>query len=74
MSSHDQNAFGSVKDTARHWGYVANRVYGAMGREARQVVAEGIATAEEVDQLMVDCFRWPTGPFGMTRGAGSGWS
>lgn len=63
-----------VKDTARHWGYVANRVYGAMGREARQVVAEGIATAEEVDQLMVDCFRWPTGPFGMGRGAGSGWS
>jgi 3-hydroxyacyl-CoA dehydrogenase len=63
-----------VKDTARHWGYVANRVYGAMGREARQVVAEGIATAEEVDQLMVDCFRWPTRPFGMGRGAGSGWS
>ncbi len=63
-----------VKDTARHWGYVANRVYAAMGREARQVVAEGIATAEEVDQLMVDCFRWPTGPFGMGRGAGSGWS
>lgn len=63
-----------VKDTARHWGYVANRVYAAMGREARQVVAEGIATADEVDQLMVDCFRWPTGPFGMGRGAGSGWS
>jgi 3-hydroxybutyryl-CoA dehydrogenase/3-hydroxyacyl-CoA dehydrogenase len=63
-----------VKDTARTWGYVANRVYGAMAREARQVVAEKIATAEEVDQLMVDCFRWPTGPFGMGRGAGSGWS
>jgi 3-hydroxybutyryl-CoA dehydrogenase len=63
-----------VKDTARHWGYVANRVYGAMAREARQVVAEKIATAEEVDQLMVDCFRWPTGPFGMGRGAGSGWN
>jgi 3-hydroxybutyryl-CoA dehydrogenase/3-hydroxyacyl-CoA dehydrogenase len=62
-----------VKDTARTWGYVANRVYGAMAREARQVVAEKIATAEEVDQLMVDCFRWPTGPFGMGRGAGSGW-
>ncbi len=33
-----------------------------------------IADREQVDQLMVDCFRWPTGPFGMTRGAGSGWS
>jgi 3-hydroxyacyl-CoA dehydrogenase len=63
-----------VKDTAMSWGYVANRVYFAMVREAARVVQEGIATHEEVDQLMVDTFRWPTGPFGMTRGAGSGWS
>jgi 3-hydroxybutyryl-CoA dehydrogenase/3-hydroxyacyl-CoA dehydrogenase len=62
-----------VKDTATSWGYVANRVYFAMVREAGRVVQEGIATREEVDQLMVDTFRWPTGPFGMTRGAGSGW-
>ena len=62
-----------VKDTAMAWGYVANRVYFAMVREAQRVVQEGIATREEVDQLMVDTFRWPTGPFGMTRGAGSGW-
>lgn len=62
-----------VKDTATSWGYVANRVYFAMVREAQRVVQEGIATREEVDQLMVDTFRWPTGPFGMTRGAGSGW-
>ena len=55
-------------------GYVANRVYFAMVREAQRVVQEGIATHEEVDQLMVDTFRWPTGPFGMTRGAGSGWT
>ncbi len=63
-----------VKDQPREWGYVANRVYFAMVAEANKVVAEGIASREEVDQLMVDCFRWPTGPFGMTRGAGSGWS
>ena len=63
-----------VKDQPRTWGYVANRVYSAMSREARQVVNEGIATAEEVDQLMVDCFRWPTGPLGMGRGARSGWN
>lgn len=62
-----------VKDTAMAWGYVANRVYGAMIREANRVADEGIATREEIDQLMVDCFRWPTGPFGMTRGATSGW-
>jgi 3-hydroxybutyryl-CoA dehydrogenase len=63
-----------VKDAPTSWGYVANRVYFAMVREASQVVREGVASHEEVDQLMVDCFRWPTGPFGMTRGAGSGWS
>lgn len=63
-----------VRDTPMAWGYVANRVYQAMTREAERVVAEKIATHEEVDQLMVDCFRWPTGPFGMTRGATSGWS
>jgi 3-hydroxybutyryl-CoA dehydrogenase/3-hydroxyacyl-CoA dehydrogenase len=63
-----------VKDAPTSWGYVANRVYFAMVREAQRVVQEGVASREEVDQLMVDCFRWPTGPFGMTRGAGSGWS
>ena len=63
-----------VRDTAMAWGFVANRVYFAMVAEARRVVDEGIATAEEVDQLMVDCFRWPAGPFGMVTGAGSGWS
>ena len=42
--------------------------------EAQQVVQEGIATADEVDQLMMDCYRWPSGPFGMVKGAGSGWS
>lgn len=63
-----------VNDTASAWGFVANRVYFAMIREAQRVVDEGIATREQVDQLMTDCFRWPAGPFGMVRGAGSGWS
>lgn len=63
-----------VNDTASSWGFVANRVYFAMIREAQRVVDEGIATRDEVDQLMTDCFRWPAGPFGMVRGAGSGWS
>jgi 3-hydroxybutyryl-CoA dehydrogenase len=62
-----------VKDHPTAWGYVANRVYGAMLREAQRVIDEGVATSDEVDQLMVDCFRWPSGPFGMVRGATSGW-
>jgi 3-hydroxybutyryl-CoA dehydrogenase len=63
-----------VKDNPMQWGFVANRVYFAMVREAQRVVDEGIATRDDVDQLMIDCFRWPSGPFGMVKGAGSGWS
>jgi 3-hydroxybutyryl-CoA dehydrogenase len=63
-----------VKDNPMAWGFVANRVYFAMVREAQRVVGEGIATRDEVDQLMIDCFRWPSGPFGMVKGAGSGWT
>ena len=62
-----------INDSPSNWGYVANRVYAAMIREAMRVVDEGVATREQVDQLMTDCFRWPAGPFGMTRGASSGW-
>lgn len=62
-----------IKDSAMTWGFVANRVYGAMIREAARCVEEGIATHPEVDQLMVDCFRWPVGPFGMAKGATTGW-
>jgi len=62
-----------VQDSAMHWGYVTNRVYGAMIREANAVVAEGVASQAEVDQLMVDCFRWPSGPYGMVSGAATGW-
>jgi 3-hydroxyacyl-CoA dehydrogenase len=62
-----------VNDTAMAWGFVANRVYFAMVREAQRVVEEGIASRDDVDQLMTDCFRWPAGPFGMVKGAGSGW-
>ena len=39
----------------------------------RRVVDEGVASAEDVDQLMVDCFAWPVGPFAMIRGATTGW-
>lgn len=62
-----------IRDTPMAWGFVTNRVYFAMVAEAQKVVNEGIASAEDVDQLMMDCFRWPTGPFGMVQGAGSGW-
>jgi 3-hydroxybutyryl-CoA dehydrogenase len=62
-----------VKDNPMAWGFVANRVYFAMLREAQRVVDEGIATREQVNQLMVDAYRWPVGPFAMVAGARSGW-
>jgi 3-hydroxyacyl-CoA dehydrogenase len=62
-----------IADTTSAWGFVTNRVYGAMIREAQQCVEQGIATPEQVDALMVDCFRWPVGPFAMVQGATTGW-
>jgi len=61
-----------VRDQPTAWGFVANRIYAAMLREARRVVEEGVAGTAEIDQLLVDCFRWPVGPFGMARGAARG--
>lgn len=63
-----------VNDAETKWGFVANRIYFAAIEEAKRVVDEGVATPEEVDQLMMDCYKWPTGPFTMVRGATEGWS
>jgi len=62
-----------VQDFPTQWGFVANRVYFAMIREAQRVVDAGIASPDDVNQLMVDCFNWPVGPFAMLKGATSGW-
>lgn len=63
-----------VQDAPMSWGYVANRIYAAAHREAQRVVSDGVATPEQVDGLLIDCFRWPTGPYGMSAGARGGWS
>jgi 3-hydroxyacyl-CoA dehydrogenase len=52
-----------INDQPLVWGFVANRIMLQARREARRVVAEGIATPEQVDAIMKDCFRWPVGPF-----------
>jgi 3-hydroxybutyryl-CoA dehydrogenase/3-hydroxyacyl-CoA dehydrogenase len=62
-----------VNDAPMAWGFVANRIYFAAVAEAQRVVADGVADRDQVDQLMVDCFGWPAGPFGMVRGASEGW-
>jgi 3-hydroxyacyl-CoA dehydrogenase len=55
----------TVHDQPHEWGYVANRINAAARREAARIVEEGVATPDQVDQLVKDCFRWPMGPFEM---------
>ena len=54
-----------VRDQPMAWGYVANRIHAAARREAARVVEERLASPQDVDALMRDCFRWPMGPFEM---------
>jgi 3-hydroxybutyryl-CoA dehydrogenase len=62
-----------VNDQPLAWGFVANRIFTAAMREAHAVVADGVATREQVDRLMKDCYRWPAGPFEMFAAVDSGW-
>jgi 3-hydroxyacyl-CoA dehydrogenase len=62
-----------VKDAPGKYGFVANRIYFAMVAEARRVLEEGIASAEDIDEVMKLGYNWPVGPLGMTRGARGGW-
>lgn len=63
-----------VKDAPGKYGFVGNRIYFAMVAEARKVLEEGIASAEDIDAAMMLGYNWPIGPLGMTRGARSGWA
>ena len=62
-----------VKDAPGKYGFIANRVYFAAVAEARKVLEEGIATAEDINKAMVYGFNWPVGPLAMGAGARSGW-
>ncbi len=62
-----------VKDAPGKYGFVANRIYFAAVREAQAVLAEGIATPEDINKAMVMGFNWPVGPLAMVEGATKGW-
>ena len=63
-----------VKDVPGDTGFIGNRVMGAARREARQIVDEGTATAEDVNTAMMLGFNWPAGPLPLGGpGARSGW-
>src|SRR3546814_10540444 len=63
-----------VRDNPDTWGHVGNRVYAAAIREANRIVEEGLTDQAGVDQILMDGWGWPAGPFGMTRGAREGWT
>ncbi|VBA49274.1 putative 3-hydroxybutyryl-CoA dehydrogenase [Mycobacterium attenuatum] len=46
-------------------GFIFNRIWAAIKREALMVVQEGAATPEDVDRIFQDVFRSPAGPFRM---------
>ncbi len=62
-----------VKDTPGTYGFILNRVFAAAAREARQIVADGIATPEDVDKAMMTGRNWPAGFFGARGGIGKRW-
>ncbi len=51
-----------VKDVPGDTGFVGNRIMGAARQEARRIVEEGTATAEDVNTAMMLGFNWPVGP------------
>ncbi len=62
-----------VKDAPGKYGFVANRIYFAMVAEARRVLDEGIASADDINAAMRLGFNWPAGPLEMVAGARKGW-
>jgi 3-hydroxybutyryl-CoA dehydrogenase len=65
-----------VKDTPESYGFILNRVFAAAGREARQLVEEGIATEEDIDKAMITGRNWPSaffGQYGPGGGIGRQW-
>jgi 3-hydroxybutyryl-CoA dehydrogenase len=51
-------------------GYVFNAMYSAVNREAITLVANGVASIEDVDRSWMGVFKMSIGPFGMMDGVG----
>ena len=62
----------TIDDDPGSYGFIANRCYAAMRREAQRIVDEGIATEEQVDTAMEEGYNLPVGPFSLV-GIGEEW-
>lgn len=61
-----------LDDDPGSYGFIANRCYAAMRREAQRLVDDGIATEEQVDAALEEGYNLPVGPFSL-RGIGEEW-
>jgi 3-hydroxybutyryl-CoA dehydrogenase len=66
-------AVSMVRDMPGTYGFILNRVFAAAWREAQQIVADGIATEEDVDKAMITGRNWPAAFFGHRGGIGKQW-
>ena len=62
----------TISDDPGSYGFVANRCYGALRREAERIVDAGIATEAQVDTALEAGYNLPVGPFSL-RGIGEEW-
>ena len=63
-----------LNDTPGDKGFIGNRIMAAVRREAREIINEGVGTAEDINTAMTLGFRWPAGPMPTGGpGARTGW-
>lgn len=62
----------TIDDDPKSYGFIANRCYGALRREAERIVDAGIATEAQVDTALKEGYNLPVGPFSL-RGIGEEW-
>jgi len=55
------------KDAPMAYGYIANRCWFTLAREATRIVEEGTATETDVDNVLKFGFGLPIGPFELER-------
>jgi 3-hydroxybutyryl-CoA dehydrogenase len=62
-----------VKDVPGDTGFVGNRIFREVAKEARKIVEAGIATPEAVDTVMKQGFGWALGPYELGAGDPYSW-
>jgi 3-hydroxybutyryl-CoA dehydrogenase len=63
-----------VKDVPGDKGFIGNRIFSAVRKEAQKIIEEGVVEKpEDIDTVLMGGFNWPVGPIGLGRGARGGW-